>query len=218
MGTGDTTRRRAEYCPPMVRSVYTLIGTLSWPVVYCLYRLDARGLENLPTSGGFVLAANHWSMFDPWPLAMPLWPRRPVRYMTKSELYNPIFTPILNAAGGFPVERGTGDVSAIERGTELARDGEIVVMFPEGTRRTKGRRKKFTAKPQTGAARIALSARVPLVPAAIVGTDSLSRLTRIRVRYGPPVQLDDLAGSGGRSAAQATERLMSAIYRLEADL
>ncbi len=218
LGIGETSRPGAKYCPPMVRSVYTLIGALSWPVVYGLYRLDARGMENLPARGGFVLAANHWSMFDPWPLAMPLWPRRPVRYMTKSELYNPVFTPILNAAGGFPVERGTGDVGAIERGTELAQAGEIVVMFPEGTRRTKGRRKKFTAKPQTGAARIALSARVPLVPAAIAGTDRLARLTQLRVRFGPPVELDDLSGTGGRSAAVATERLMSAIYRLEAGL
>ena len=202
----------------MVRGFYILVGALSWPVVHGLYRLDARGLENIPAGGGFVLAANHWSMFDPWPLAMPLWPGRPVRYMTKSELYNPVLKPLLNAAGGFPVERGTGDVGAIKRGAGLAREGEIVVMFPEGTRRMKGRRKKFEPKPQTGAARIALSAGVPLVPAAISGTDRLSRLARLRVVYGPPIVLDDLTGIGGRSAALATDRLMSAILRLEAAL
>ena len=87
-------------------------------------------------------------------------------------------------------------------------------MFPEGTRRKKGMRKKYEARAHTGAARIALEAGVPLVPAGIVGTDRLGRLARLRVAYGPPIQLDDLAGR--EDAPQvATERLMAAIGELE---
>jgi 1-acyl-sn-glycerol-3-phosphate acyltransferase len=89
-----------------------------------------------------------------------------------------------------------------------------VVMFPEGTRRKKGMRKKYEARAHTGAARIALEAGVPLVPAGIVGTDRLGRLARLRVAYGPPIQLDDLEGR--EDAPQvATERLMTAIGELE---
>jgi len=92
-------------------------------------------------------------------------------------------------------------------------------MFPEGTRRKKGLRKKHQARPHTGAARIALEAGVPLVPAAIKGTDRLSRLGPLRVAYGEPVPLDDLAALEPRVAAlEATERLMLEIERLEATL
>src|SRR5213596_1481518 len=174
-----------------VLPVYLLAATISWPVIKVGFRLSARGTEHLP-EGGFVLAANHTSNFDPWPLALPLFPRRQVRFMAKSELFNPILKPILVGGGAFPVRRGEADIEAIRRAVELVRDGEIVVMFPEGTRRKKGLRKKHEARPHTGAARIALSAGVPLVPAAIAGTDRLSRLGPLRVAYGEPIDVSDL--------------------------
>jgi 1-acyl-sn-glycerol-3-phosphate acyltransferase len=201
-----------------VLPVYLLAATISWPVVKVGFRLRARGTEHLP-EGGFVLAANHTSNFDPWPLALPLFPRRQLRFMAKSELFNPILKPILLGGGAFPVRRGEADLEAIRRAVELVRDGEIVVMFPEGTRRRKGLRKKHEARPHTGAARIALSADAPLVPAAINGTDRLSRLGPLRVAYGPPIPLDDLRGQEISPAArEATERLMAEIRELEASL
>ena len=202
----------------MISPVYLLAGALSWPAVYGLYRLRARGLENVP-EGGFVLAANHTSNFDPWPLGLPLWPRRQLRFMAKIELFNPVLAPILNAGGAFPVRRGEGDREALETAVRLVRDGEIVVMFPEGTRQRKGLRKKFEARPHTGAARIALAAKAPLVPAAISGTDRLSRLGPLRVAYGPPVAIDDIAARDRKETAQAvTDRLMAAITELKATL
>jgi 1-acyl-sn-glycerol-3-phosphate acyltransferase len=161
-----------------------------------------------------VLAANHNSNFDPWPLGLPLFPRRYLRFMAKSELFWTPFKQFATAAGAFPVRRGQADAEAIETAVRLARDGHIVVMFPEGTRRKKGLRKKYEAKAHTGAARIALEAGVPLIPAGIVGTDRLGRLAQLRVEYGRPVPLDDL--SGREDAPQvATERLMAAIGELE---
>jgi 1-acyl-sn-glycerol-3-phosphate acyltransferase len=199
----------------MVSPLYRIVGTLSIPVVKGLYRLRARGVEHLP-EGGFVLAANHTSNFDPWPLGVPLLPDRQLRFMAKAELFNPIFTPILRAGGAFKVRRGEGDVEAMRTAIELVRDGEIVVMFPEGTRQTKGLRKKRTARPHTGAARIALAAGAPLVPAAISGTERLSRLGRLRVAYGEPIDVSDLDGADTKTAAQvATDRLMARIDELK---
>src|SRR5919198_1353828 len=169
--------------------LYNVVGALSWPLLYGVYRLDARGVENLP-DGGFVLACNHISSFAPWPLGLPLWPRRFLRFMAKSELYWWPLTLILNGAGAFPVHRGQGDVAAIETAVALAREGHVVAMFPEGTRRTKGLVKRFEARPRSGAARIALDAGVPLVPAAVKGTD---RLSRPRARRGAGGR-----GGGGR--------------------
>jgi len=210
--------------PKMERSfravlpVYLLAAAISWPFVKLGFRLRARGLEHLP-EGGFVLAANHTSNFDPWPLALPLFPRRQLRFMAKSELFNPILKPILLGGGAFPVRRGEADLEAVRRAVDLVRSGEIVVMFPEGTRRRKGLRKKHEARAHTGAARIALAADAPLVPAAIKGTDQLSRLGPLRVAYGRPIPLDDLRGQeNGPAARAATERLMAAIRELEGSL
>jgi 1-acyl-sn-glycerol-3-phosphate acyltransferase len=198
--------------------LYNLIGILSAPVLYGLYRLRARGKENLP-AGGFVLACNHVSSFDPWVVGMPLWPKRFLRFMAKSELYWPPLKYVLNGAGAFPVRRGQRDVQAIETAVQLARNGHVVAMFPEGTRRTKGLVKRFEARPRSGAARIALEAGVPLVPAAVKGTDRLLRLGKLTVAYGKPVEIDDLRGGDvAETAHEATERLMERIAEIEASL
>ena len=198
--------------------LYNLIGILSAPVLYGLYRLRAKGQENVP-KGGCVLACNHVSSFDPWVLGMPLWPGRFLRFMAKSELYWWPLTAVLNRVGAFPVRRGQRDVQAIETAVRLAREGHVVTMFPEGTRRTKGLVKRFEARPRSGAARIALEAGVPLVPAAVKGTDKLTRFGRLSVAYGAPVELDDLRGREvGEAAQEATERLMARIAELEASL
>jgi 1-acyl-sn-glycerol-3-phosphate acyltransferase len=192
---------------------------LSWPVVKTVFRHRARGVENVPREGGFVLAANHWSNFDPWALAMPMFPRRFLRFMGKSELFWFPLGAIITAGGAFPVRRGEGDEEAIATAVDLCREGHAVVMFPEGTRRQKGLRKKHEARWHTGAARIALEAGVPLVPAAIGGTDRLARLAPLRVVYGPPVALDDLSGTPmGEAARMATDRLRAAITELEGSL
>jgi 1-acyl-sn-glycerol-3-phosphate acyltransferase len=199
---------------PRPSPVYLFVAAVTWPVLMGLFRLRTRGREHLP-EGGFVLAANHNSNFDPWPLGIPLFPRRYLRFMAKSELFWTPFKQFATAAGAFRVRRGQHDAEAMATATQLCREGHIVVMFPEGTRRKKGLRKKYEARAHTGAARIALDANVPLVPAGIVGTDRLVRLAQLRVAFGKPIPLGDLAGR--EDAAQvATERLMAAIEELVA--
>jgi 1-acyl-sn-glycerol-3-phosphate acyltransferase len=197
--------------------LYNVVGVVSWPLLYGLFRLRTQGLENVPAEGGLVLACNHVSSFDPWPLGLPLWPRRFLRFMAKSELYWWPLGPILTAAGAFPVRRGQADAEAIETAVRLAREGHVIAMFPEGTRRTKGLVKRHEARPRSGAARIALEAGVPLVPAAVSGTARLTRLGPLRVAYGPPVELDDLRSREDvrEAAYEATTRLMERIAELE---
>jgi 1-acyl-sn-glycerol-3-phosphate acyltransferase len=199
--------------------VYLLLGILTGPPVKLLFRLRASGREHLPREGGYVLSANHVSNLDPWPLGLPLFPRRQLRFMAKVELFRSPLWPILKTAGAFKVRRGEGDEAAIQTAVRLTREGEVVVIFPEGTRRRKGLVKKHQARPHTGAARVALEAKVPLIPAAIAGTDRIRRLGPLRVAYGPAVPLDDLHGDDLREAARVgTERLMAAIHDLERTL
>jgi 1-acyl-sn-glycerol-3-phosphate acyltransferase len=195
--------------------LYSFVAVLSWPILKGVYRLRAEGEENLPVEGGYVLAANHVSNFDPWPLGMPLWPQRFLRFMAKSELYWWPLSMIIKAGGGFPVRRGERDIEAMNTAVELAREGNVVAMFPHGTRQRKGLVKRHQPKAHTGAARIALEAGVPLVPAAIGGTDRLSRFGPLRVRYGKPIPMDDLQQLEQSAAAkEATERLMAEIEKL----
>jgi 1-acyl-sn-glycerol-3-phosphate acyltransferase len=205
--------------PPRPTLLYAVIAALSWPLLRLVYRLQVRGREHLPGGGGFVLAANHSSNFDPWPLGVSLFPRRFLRFMAKSELFWPPLGWIVAGAGAFRVRRGERDTEAIATAVRLCREGHLVVMFPEGTRRAKGLRKRHEARAHTGAARIALEAGVPLVPAGIAGTDRISRLAQVRVAYGRPVDLDDLRAAEPRDVAdEATARLMNAIHELEASV
>jgi 1-acyl-sn-glycerol-3-phosphate acyltransferase len=187
--------------------------------VKLVFRLKASGTEHLPREGGYVLSANHLSNFDPWPLGLPLFPERQIRFMAKSELFRSPLWPFLRFGGAFEVRRGEGDTKAIETAVRLAKEGEVVAIFPEGTRRTKGLAKKRLPRQHTGAARVALEAGVPLIPAAIAGTDRITRFGPLRVAYGAPVELDDLRGRDLREAAQiGTDRLMTAIGAVEASL
>jgi 1-acyl-sn-glycerol-3-phosphate acyltransferase len=195
-----------------------MLGAVSWPVVKGVFRHRATGVEHVPSSGGFVLAANHWSNFDPWPLAIPLFPRRFLRFMAKAELFWFPLSLVITAGGGFRVRRGEQDEDAMATAVALVRNGHAVVMFPEGTRRQKGLRKKHEARWRTGAARIALEGGVPLVPAGLAGTDRLARLGPLRVAYGPPIDVGDLAELPTDEAARvATDRLAAAVRGLESE-
>lgn len=199
--------------------LYLLLGAVSVPVVKLVFRHRATGTENVPSTGGFVLAANHWSNLDPWPLAIPLFPHRFLRFMAKAELFWFPLGWIVSAGGAFKVRRGESDGEAISTAIQLVREGYAVVMFPEGTRRRKGMRKRHEARWRSGAARIALTAGVPLVPAGISGTERLARLGPLRVAYGTPIATDDLVDlPDGEAARVATERLRDAIVELERGL
>src|SRR5215210_4761691 len=203
--------------------MYHFIGAVTAGPIRRVFRFRSKGEEHLPREGGFILSANHMSNLDPWPLGVPLYPDRQLRFMAKAEMYHGPLKWILERAGAFPVRRGMRDEEAMQRAVELAKAGEVVAIFPEGTRRNKGRIKKAItkrrARPHPGAARIALTAGVPLVPAAIGGTESLMKLGPLRVAYGPPVEVDDLKDMDIRQASKiATKRLMEAIHSLEQTL
>jgi perosamine synthetase len=196
---------------------YRVIAALARPAVRLLFRPDVHGLERVPEHGGFVLSANQLSNLDGFALAYPLYPRQ-LQWMGKVELFRRPLAPLLRSLGLFPVRRGQGDVEAVQVAVDLARRGFAVGIFPEGTRRTKGWRKTRSPRAHSGAARVALAADVPLVPAAIVGTERLMLLRRWRVAFGDPVATSDLDGAPREAAREATRRLMKEIAELESQL
>ena len=189
-----------------------LVALLSWPILYGLYRLRAKGKEHLPQSG-FVLAANHNSNFDPWPLGVPLFPRRYLRFMAKSELFWTPFKQFANAAGAFPVRRGESDLAASRPRRGSAARGTSSSCSPRGR----------DARKACGSA--TSRRRIPVPPnrprcrsAAHPGRDRRHRSARpVRAapcRVRPSGGVDDLAGSED-APRLATERLMGAIAELE---
>lgn len=171
----------------------------------------------MPAHGGFVLSSNQLSNLDGFALSYTLYPRQ-LRWMAKAELFVPVIDAIVRRLGLFPVRRGEGDLGAVGAAVELARSGYAVGIFPEGTRRAKGLRKKHRARPHSGPARVALAAGVPLVPAAVVGTERLTALRRWRIAFGRPVSLEDLPAHPRLAALEATDRLWNAISALETEL
>jgi 1-acyl-sn-glycerol-3-phosphate acyltransferase len=132
--------------------------------------LKIEGLDNLPGQGACVLAANHLSNLDVFPLQLSL--PRPLFFMGKTELFrNPITSCLVRQLGAFPVQRGVSDSWAMEHSRKVLDKGLILAMFPEGTR-SKGRGLSVA---KTGAARLAIEKNVPIVPVAINGSRDLFR-------------------------------------------
>ena len=112
--------------------------------------------------------------------------------MAKSELFWFPLSAVISRAGAFKVHRGQADREAIETAVELARDGNVIAMFPEGTRRQEGPAEEVRGGGAHGRRADRARGGVPLVPAGIKGTDGLSHFAAWRVRYGTPIELDDL--------------------------
>lgn len=148
--------------------------------------IHTRGIEKLPISGPVILAANHLTNFDVFPMQIVL--PRLIFYMGKAELFkNPLMDAYLRRLGAFPVQRGAKDDWALEQARKVLEHGQVLGMFPEGTR-SKGRGLR-TAK--TGIARLALATGAPIVPLAITGTHRMfrrfPRRTRLTITLGDPI-------------------------------
>lgn len=151
-----------------------------------LFHCTIKGVENIPTEGGLILAANHMSNWDP-PLAAAFAPR-PVSYMAKQELFDiPVFGAAIRSLHAFPVKRGAADRAAIKGAMQLIQQGKCLGLFPEGTRSKDGK----MHRPEAGIALIAAKTGAPVVPAAIIGTDRMFSkgefFPRLQLIYGQPV-------------------------------
>jgi 1-acyl-sn-glycerol-3-phosphate acyltransferase len=197
--------------------VYEGIRWVGRAFLYPFFRLHTTGIENVPESGPVVLASLHRSNWDSLAVGVPL--RRRMRPMAKVELMRtPVLGWLLRHGGAFPVRRGENDTQAIASALTLLRQGNLLLMFPEGTRNRDG-----AAKVQPGAVRIAMQAQAQIVPVAVLNTDRARlippRFPQFRVAYGPPLDLSDLAGQPIKIAAvEATERWKAAVAELRASL
>ena len=180
---------------------------------WCVY-----GIENVPETGGCIVVANHVSFADPPLVGSAL--RRPAYFMAKKELFDhPFFKRFLPMIGAYPVKRGVADRSAMKVTLDLIKEGEIVVIFPEGTRREPGER----GEPLPGFGWTAYRSRVPVIPGGIVNSYSYLpkgakwvQHAQVRVHIGKPMEIQDLLDNPDSKYAmiELGKRAMSAIWQL----
>jgi 1-acyl-sn-glycerol-3-phosphate acyltransferase len=182
------------------------------PVVKLISRLRAYGTDRVPREGGIVLAFNHFSWLDP-PAFGAVSPRT-IRYMAKIEAHRvPGLGQMIRGFGAFSVRRGESDREAVRLMREVVRDGKALGLFVEGTRQRSG----VPGRVQPGAAMAALQEDVPVVPAAIHGTQSWrpGNWKPVSIVWGEPMRFEGLSknGKGYRDASAEIEREIHRLWR-----
>ena len=192
---------------------------LTRAALFTFTRWEVRGVERIPAGGPVILVSNHLHLIDPPMLQASS--RRLLHPMAKRELFEtPLIGWVFWAMGAFPVRRFSADIGALRAGRNILRNGEIVLMFPEGTRSNDAR--LHPALP--GAAMVALLAGGPIIPVAITGTEQIRipgvffdwiRRCRIAivVQFGEPFQLP-AAQADASHAEEATDVMMRSVAAL----
>lgn len=175
-----------------------------------VFRVKAEGLENLEPGRNYVVCPNHKSLNDPPLLGTCV--KTSLRFMAKEELFeNKLFGALIRVLGAFPVKRGEGDLAALKAAIKLLKDGENLVIFPEGARSPK----EHLHKGKSGAVLIAVKAGVDIVPVGIRGTYKL--FSKMTVHFGKPIRLGEYFGKRVDSDTLqdiTDNRLMPAISEL----
>ncbi len=156
------------------------------------FRVRIEGTEHLRQDGGFIIASNHVSSYDPVFLSLAAYrEKKRINYMAKEELINiPLIGRLLRALGAFPVRRGKGDRGALDMAAKIITDGKILGIFPEGTRSKTG--KLLPAK--SGVAIISARTHSDVVPASIhIEGAKLRWLAKVTIRFGKPIAYEQLS-------------------------
>jgi 1-acyl-sn-glycerol-3-phosphate acyltransferase len=176
------------------------------PILAFLGRPKVEGLEYVPSSGPVILASNHLAVADSFYL--PLVVRRRITFLAKSEYFTGSgikgwFTRwFYTAAGQVPIDRTDADAAqaALDTAERILKQGKLLGMYPEGTRSPDGR----LYKGKTGLARVALQTGVPVIPVAMIGTDTVNppgskmwRFGRVTIKFGEPMDFSRFDGLGG---------------------
>jgi 1-acyl-sn-glycerol-3-phosphate acyltransferase len=195
------------------------------PLLRLLFRPRIEGLERVPGEGAAIVAGNHLSFSDHF--LMPAILRRRITFLAKAEYFTgpglkgKLTASFFRSVGQIPVDRsgrGAGQ-AAVEEGVGVLRRGELLGIYPEGTRSHDGR----LYKGRVGVASMALRAGVRVVPCAMLGTFELQppgrrlpRLGRVTIRFGEPLDFSRFAGMEGERAVlrAVTDEIMHAILQL----
>lgn len=195
----------------MERKFYKLTWIVCRPIFDLIYPRKVTGLENLPAEGGFVLCMNHCSALDPLFVSSRLPIRLRMKYLGKKELHdNKFLRPFVTWLGLIPVDRGNADLNAVRSCLQVLKEGQGLVIFPQGTRS-----RDNTPTPMLpGASMIALRGGVPVIPGYIDGPYRLFH--HVDIHFGKPLDFSDFGRRcDSQTLTQATQRIEQAIWSLK---
>ncbi|WP_086780790.1 lysophospholipid acyltransferase family protein [Crossiella equi] len=195
------------------------------PILRLFFRPSIQGLENIPESGGAILASNHLAVADSF--FLPLMVPRRVTFLAKREYFTGkgikgrFKRAFFGGLGQVPIDRSSAAAAqaALDTGVRLLKEGKLLGIYPEGTRSPDGR----LYKGKTGMARMALEAGVPVVPVIMVGTDKANpigskmwRPYKIRIIVGKPLDFSRYEGLGGDRFIERsiTDEVMYALMEM----
>jgi 1-acyl-sn-glycerol-3-phosphate acyltransferase len=172
--------------------IYSILRSLAFLILKIFFRLEKKGMENIPKKGGFILASNHSSYLDP--IAVGAACPRKLNYMAKHDLFaHPLFAWLLYRIKVFPVKRNSPDISALKEAIKRVEKGGGLLLFPEGRRRVN----EVPGELQPGIGFLAAKLDVPVIPAFVRGTETawpkgakFIRLNKISVYFGRQVFLE----------------------------
>lgn len=194
--------------------LYRMTRTALIPPLRWFFRASWNGIEHIPANGAAVLACNHLSNLDPVLLAAAC-PRQ-INYLAKIELFRvPLLGSLIRRYGAIPLKRSASDPEAIRLAERVLEQEQVLALFPEGTRSRDHALKPF----RFGAARLALKYNVPLIPAAIIGTDQamptgakVPRRANVRIAFAAPI--DTTAYSYASAGTVPEAHLLESVTRL----
>ena len=204
---------KAKKIKKQKRSYRFFYYTLGW-IVRFFHRIKVTGRENIPRSGGGILCANHIAILDIFSIGASV--PRPINFLAKRELFKiPILSFLIRSAGAIPLERKKTDLGAIRRSTELAANGNLVAVFPQGHRQP-GMNPADTEF-KSGASLVAYRAGVPIIPICIKMKGQKYRIfRRTEIIIGKPISQEELGLKNGGSAEyrESTAKVFNEICRL----
>ena len=180
-----------------------------------LFRFKVEGKENIPKKGGFLLCANHTSYLDPVFLGLGC-PRKVV-FMGRDTLFHNRFLALwMRLVGVVPVKREAADFSAMRNALRKLKEGKVVAIFPEGTRRLP---EKALINPQPGAGFLAQKAEVPVIPAYLAGTfEALPKGVKGKIKFGTKILVrfgKQMKIAQDKPYLKVAEDIMSEIRKLK---
>lgn len=190
--------------------IYRIARFILKPLAHIFFIMHSEGLENVPKEGPVIIAAKHSAAADPIFHALTL--KRPMRSMAKVELFKGWFMNwVMHQAGAFPVRRGRADRGAIDLAVEYLESGQMILIFPEGTRS-----RSDTGEFKTGAVMLGNMTGAPIVPATIITKRGYKLFCNMRVCYGKPVTAEDLGvkRANSNSLKQASAKLRRLVIEL----
>jgi 1-acyl-sn-glycerol-3-phosphate acyltransferase len=209
--------------PQRFNAFFNILVKLVFTPLFRYKAADSEIVQMLPAGKGAIIAPNHRSYLDGVFILSVLKPR-PVRFMGKEEFFqvNPVLSRFAAWVGAYPVNRGTADMKAVKRSIRMLKRGELVGIFPEGTRiRREGQEVTY----HEGVALIAAMADAPVIPVRIWGSERISpvgkrffRPSKVSMRFGQPMYITDPPFDTMPKEQRYpafTEAVMQSLYKLE---